>query len=163
MENGISKNFHVPLNSLPSVKTAKSSRARGRMGGGGGDSTPKCIYFRQLNLGSPGKSSPPPPGMPFPITAAARASKSWVKTAATKRKRKRLNAGVNQLTAAGMIQVILNSPDNTCDRQLHKREHATKEKCFWAVLANRASLPKYACIPLYQCTLIILPQHRRAS
>ena len=27
--------FHVPLNSLPSVKTAKSSLARGHMGGGG--------------------------------------------------------------------------------------------------------------------------------
>ena len=37
MKNRISKNFHVPLNSLSSVKTAKSSLARGHMGGGGGD------------------------------------------------------------------------------------------------------------------------------
>ena len=36
MKNRISKNFHVPLNSLSSVKTAKSSPARGHMGGGGG-------------------------------------------------------------------------------------------------------------------------------
>ena len=35
MKNRISKNFHVPLNSLPSVKTAKSSLARGHRGGGG--------------------------------------------------------------------------------------------------------------------------------
>ena len=35
MKNRISKNFHVPLNSLSSVKTAKSSLARGHMGGGG--------------------------------------------------------------------------------------------------------------------------------
>ena len=34
MNNRISKNFHVPLNSLSSVKTAKSSLARGHMGGG---------------------------------------------------------------------------------------------------------------------------------
>ena len=33
MKNRISKNFHVPLNSLSSVKTAKSSPARGHMGG----------------------------------------------------------------------------------------------------------------------------------
>ena len=32
MKNRISKNFHLPLNSLPSVKTAKSSLARGHMG-----------------------------------------------------------------------------------------------------------------------------------
>ena len=31
----ISKNFQVPLNSLPNVKKAKSSLARGHMGGGG--------------------------------------------------------------------------------------------------------------------------------
>ena len=37
MKNGISKNFHVPINSLSSVKTAKSSLPRGHMGGGGGD------------------------------------------------------------------------------------------------------------------------------
>ena len=30
----ISKNFYVPLNSLSSVKTAKSSLARGHVGGG---------------------------------------------------------------------------------------------------------------------------------
>ena len=36
MKKRISKNFHVPLNSLFSVKTAKSSLARGHMGGGGG-------------------------------------------------------------------------------------------------------------------------------
>ena len=36
MKNRISKNFHVPLNSLSSVKTAKSSLPRGQMGGGGG-------------------------------------------------------------------------------------------------------------------------------
>ena len=35
MKNRISKNFHVPLNSLPSVKMAKSSLARGHMGGWG--------------------------------------------------------------------------------------------------------------------------------
>ena len=35
MKNRISKNFHVPLNSLSNVKTAKSSLARGHMGGGG--------------------------------------------------------------------------------------------------------------------------------
>ena len=29
--------FHVPLNSLSSAKTAKSSLARGHIGGGGGD------------------------------------------------------------------------------------------------------------------------------
>ena len=33
MENRISKNFHVPLNNLSSVKTAKSSLARGHMRG----------------------------------------------------------------------------------------------------------------------------------
>ena len=33
MKNRISKNFHVPLNSLSSVKTAKSSLPRGHMGG----------------------------------------------------------------------------------------------------------------------------------
>ena len=32
MENRISKNIHVPLNSLSSVKTAKSSLPRGHMG-----------------------------------------------------------------------------------------------------------------------------------
>ena len=36
MKNRLSKNFHVPLNSLSSVKTAKSSLPRGHMGGGGG-------------------------------------------------------------------------------------------------------------------------------
>ena len=35
MKIRISKNFHVPLNSLSSVKTAKSSLARGHIGGGG--------------------------------------------------------------------------------------------------------------------------------
>ena len=35
MKTRISKNFHVPLNSLSSVKAAKSSLARGHMGGGG--------------------------------------------------------------------------------------------------------------------------------
>ena len=35
MKNGISQNFRVPLNSLSSVKTAKSSLARGHMEGGG--------------------------------------------------------------------------------------------------------------------------------
>ena len=34
MKNQISKNLHVPLNSLPSVKTAKSLLARGHIGGG---------------------------------------------------------------------------------------------------------------------------------
>ena len=33
MKNRISKNFHVPLNNLSSVKTAKSSLPRGHMGG----------------------------------------------------------------------------------------------------------------------------------
>ena len=33
MKNRISKNFHVPQNSLSSVKTAKSSLPRGHMGG----------------------------------------------------------------------------------------------------------------------------------
>ena len=33
MKTRISKNFHVPLNSLSSVKMAKSSLARGHMGG----------------------------------------------------------------------------------------------------------------------------------
>ena len=33
MKNRISKSFHVPLNSLSSVKTAKSSLARGHTGG----------------------------------------------------------------------------------------------------------------------------------
>ena len=37
MKNRISKTFHVPLNSLSGMKTAKSSLARGHMGGGGGD------------------------------------------------------------------------------------------------------------------------------
>ena len=32
MKNRISNNFHVPLNSLSSVKTAKSSLARGHIG-----------------------------------------------------------------------------------------------------------------------------------
>ena len=36
MKTRISKNFHVPLNSLSNVKTAKSSLARGHMRGGGG-------------------------------------------------------------------------------------------------------------------------------
>ena len=36
MKNRISKNFHVPLNSLSSVTTAKSSLAKGHMGWGGG-------------------------------------------------------------------------------------------------------------------------------
>ena len=36
MKTRILKDFHVPLNSLSSVKTAKSSLARGHMGGGGG-------------------------------------------------------------------------------------------------------------------------------
>ena len=36
MKSPISKNFHVQLNSLSSVKTGKSSLARGHMGGGGG-------------------------------------------------------------------------------------------------------------------------------
>ena len=36
MKNRISKNFHVPLNSLSNVKTAESSLARGHIGGGGG-------------------------------------------------------------------------------------------------------------------------------
>ena len=36
MNTRISKNFHVPLNNLSSVKTAKSSLPRGHMGGGGG-------------------------------------------------------------------------------------------------------------------------------
>ena len=36
MKNRISKNFHVPLNSLSGVKMAKSSLPRGHMGGGGG-------------------------------------------------------------------------------------------------------------------------------
>ena len=35
MKNRISKNFHMPLNSLSSVKTDKSSLARGHMGAGG--------------------------------------------------------------------------------------------------------------------------------
>ena len=34
MKNPISKNLHVPLNSLSSMKTAKSSLARGHIGGG---------------------------------------------------------------------------------------------------------------------------------
>ena len=34
MKTRISKSFHVPLNSLSSVKTANSSLARGHMGGG---------------------------------------------------------------------------------------------------------------------------------
>ena len=34
MKNAISKNFQVPLDSLYNVKTAKSSLARGHMGGG---------------------------------------------------------------------------------------------------------------------------------
>ena len=34
MKNRISKNFHMPLNNLSSVKTAESSLARGHMGGG---------------------------------------------------------------------------------------------------------------------------------
>ena len=33
MKHPISKKFHVPLNSLSRVKTAKSSPARGQMGG----------------------------------------------------------------------------------------------------------------------------------
>ena len=33
MKHPISKNSHVPLNSLSGVKTAKSSLARGHMGG----------------------------------------------------------------------------------------------------------------------------------
>ena len=37
MKNRISKNFPVPLNSLYSAKTAKSSLPRGHMGGGGGN------------------------------------------------------------------------------------------------------------------------------
>ena len=44
MKNRISKNFHVPLSSLPSVKTAK----RGHMGGGGGDSG-----YLELGPGTP--------------------------------------------------------------------------------------------------------------
>ena len=36
MKSRISKNFHVPLNSLSIVKTAKSSLPRGHMAGGGG-------------------------------------------------------------------------------------------------------------------------------
>ena len=34
MKNRISKNLHVPLNNLSSEKTAKSSLARGHIGGG---------------------------------------------------------------------------------------------------------------------------------
>ena len=33
MKNQISKNFHVPLNSLSSMKTARSSLPKGHMGG----------------------------------------------------------------------------------------------------------------------------------
>ena len=43
MKSRISKNFHLPLNSLSSlssVKTAKSSLPRGHMGGGGGLGVP---------------------------------------------------------------------------------------------------------------------------
>ena len=36
MKTQISKNFHVPLNNLYSVKTANSPLPRGHLGGGGG-------------------------------------------------------------------------------------------------------------------------------
>ena len=36
MKTRVSKNFHMSLNNLSSVKTAKSSLARGHMGGGWG-------------------------------------------------------------------------------------------------------------------------------
>ena len=41
MKTRISKNFHVPLNSLYNVKMAKSSLPRGHMGGGGGLEVPE--------------------------------------------------------------------------------------------------------------------------
>ena len=49
MTTPISKNFHVPLNSLPRVQTAKPSLPRGYMGGGeGGD-----WGFLELGPGTP--------------------------------------------------------------------------------------------------------------
>ena len=60
MKNRISKNFHVPLNSLSSVKTANSSLARGHMGGGGdpGPNTHTAATIRKEVLNPP---QPPPP------------------------------------------------------------------------------------------------------
>ena len=83
MKNRISNNFHVPLNSL-SVKTAKSSLARGHMGGGGGDwgylelgpGTPPWVrvsIYKQKVLQDPGpnthtaatiRKAPPQPPTP---------------------------------------------------------------------------------------------------
>ena len=76
MENRISKIFYVPLNCLPSVKTAKSSLARGHMGGPTGGTwswdpgpPPWSIYKKKV-LHDPGpdrkqtRHPPPPPSMP---------------------------------------------------------------------------------------------------
>ena len=49
MKTRISKNFHVPLNSLYSVRTAKSSLPRGHMGGGGGGQ----LGYLELGPGTP--------------------------------------------------------------------------------------------------------------
>ena len=54
--NRISKNFHVPLNSLSSAKTAKPSLARGHMGGADwgylelGPGTLKKFYRTQVQI-----------------------------------------------------------------------------------------------------------------
>ena len=53
MKNRISKNFHVPLSSLFGVKTAKSSLARGHMGGGGARDTWSWDLGPRHGLGGP--------------------------------------------------------------------------------------------------------------
>ena len=67
----------------------------GALGGGRGFARGSQISETR---GSPDKSSLLPPGIPFPITRAATASS---KIGEAKRKPQNLNAGVNQLTAAG--------------------------------------------------------------
>ena len=88
MKNRISKNFHVPLNSLSSVKTATSSLPRGHMAGGrlgvpgvgtwdprhglGGPFTRKKFFRNQVQIHTQQPQyvekflDPPPPPPPPP-------------------------------------------------------------------------------------------------
>ena len=83
MKNRISKNFHVPLNSLSNVKTAESSLPRGHMGGGGG------------RLGVPGVGTRYPP--------------PWVRGSIYKKKVLH-DPGPNTHTAATIRKEVLTPP-----------------------------------------------------
>ena len=98
MKKRISKNLHMPLNSLSSVKTAKSSLARGHIGGGDwgylelGPGTPPWVrgsIYKKKVLQDPGpkthtaatihKEVSPPPTPPqkrVPRCGGVRGSKS---------------------------------------------------------------------------------------